>query len=123
MGKHSVNEYEEYCLIHIRIIKDPVLKYSVKTKELKNNNDTEEKQKKTIAKDENGENNTDVVPEMDYFLDCRYVSAYEIMQRFFKFKIPHQRVPITRSSIHLPLEHQIIVQDNDSLQKLVFNTE
>ena len=52
-------------------------------------------------------------------LDACYVSASEAAWRLFHYKLHNEKPDIMRLQVHLPGQHTVIFQDNESLDEIV----
>jgi hypothetical protein len=65
------------------------------------------------------EGNVVEVDEIKKYVDCRYVSASEVMWRIFKFDM-HERFPIVeRLQYHLPNMQMVLFDNDDDVQEVV----
>ncbi|XP_020254383.1 uncharacterized protein LOC109831471 [Asparagus officinalis] len=68
-----------------------------------------------------GSNNHEKTDEIQYYLDCRYISAPEAIWRIYGFDI-HYRVPaVERLPFHLPDQQSMIFKDSDDLNEIIDN--
>ncbi|XP_020266260.1 uncharacterized protein LOC109841725 [Asparagus officinalis] len=59
--------------------------------------------------------------EIQYYLDCRYISAPEVIWRIYGFDI-HYRIPtVERLPFHLPDHQSMIFKDSDDLNEIIEN--
>ncbi|XP_071723351.1 uncharacterized protein [Rutidosis leptorrhynchoides] len=59
--------------------------------------------------------------EIQAYLDCRYLSAYEAFWRIFEFPIHERNPAIQRLIMHLPGKNNVTVRDNQPLSTIVNN--
>ncbi|XP_020272658.1 uncharacterized protein LOC109847832 [Asparagus officinalis] len=68
-----------------------------------------------------GSNNHEKTDEIQYYLDCRYISAPEAIWRIYGFYI-HYRIPtVERLPFHLPDQQSMIFKDSDDLNEIIDN--
>jgi len=57
--------------------------------------------------------------EIKKYLNCRYISAFEVAWRIFKFDM-HERFPVVeRLQYHLPNQQMVLFDDDDDVQEVV----
>ncbi|XP_039138709.1 uncharacterized protein LOC120276027 [Dioscorea cayenensis subsp. rotundata] len=59
------------------------------------------------------------IDEIQNYLDCRYLSAYESCWRLFEFPIHHREPSVQRLLIHLPEEHNIYFSDKQFIPNII----
>ncbi|OMP11284.1 DNA helicase PIF1, ATP-dependent [Corchorus olitorius] len=59
------------------------------------------------------------VNEINDYLDCRYLSAYECCWRLFEFPLHHREPAVQRLLVHLPGEHRVYFSDNQPLSSVL----
>ena len=59
------------------------------------------------------------VDEIHEYYNCRYVFASEASWRIFGLEIHHQTLPVERLSFHLPGEHTIVFDDEDTIDDVI----
>ncbi|KAH7665557.1 DNA helicase protein [Dioscorea alata] len=57
--------------------------------------------------------------EIQNYLDCRYLSAYESCWRLFEFPLHHREPSVQRLLIHLPEEHNIYFSDKQFIPNII----
>jgi len=60
-----------------------------------------------------GDNSMIVVDETKDYLDCRYISAFEVCWRIFEFKIQHRTPAVERLNFHLEKKEYCIISKVD----------
>lgn len=68
-----------------------------------------------LNKETTNEGEKQVVDEIKYYLECRYVSACAGAWRIFGFVIQYNKPSVYRLSIHLPNQQSIIFEDQDPI--------
>ncbi|KAL3646345.1 hypothetical protein CASFOL_011525 [Castilleja foliolosa] len=56
------------------------------------------------------------IDEVSMYYDCRYVSSCEAAWRLLKFELQYKHPPVTRLSFHLENEHNIVYEENESIE-------
>ncbi|CAN6997035.1 unnamed protein product [Brassica oleracea var. botrytis] len=57
--------------------------------------------------------------EIDRFQECRYISACEAPWRLFSFHIHHNQPSVMKLTLHLPGEHNLVVEEGKSLSDIL----
>ncbi|CAN6678727.1 unnamed protein product [Malus baccata var. baccata] len=53
------------------------------------------------------------------YLNCRYISPYEVVWRLFQYSIHHREPSVERLPVHLPFEQNIVFNGDQSLYSII----
>ncbi|KAF8107311.1 hypothetical protein N665_0123s0002 [Sinapis alba] len=69
------------------------------------------------------EKKSDMVNEIEKYVECRYISACESSWRIFAFPIHHNQPNVVKLPLHLPGKHRMVFKQSDDLAELVLRED